>query len=450
MPIKKSDKVTKSSNGKSPSKIKKAAPDFPVTTKRIGLLLGNEYAWPASYESLMQRLKLSIPVSKRRFEFEVERLSIEPFNLRQPVRWDLIIDRLGYWHMTVREWQKKAGLMHGTYLVNNPFTFQAMEKHSAYCALIRLGFNIPETWLIPQKQLPAGDERARVTAENYHKLFHLDQVVDAVGGYPVFMKPYNGGGWRGVTRCASDIELHQAYDASGEETMHIQAGVKDFDVFVRCLGCGPQVMAMKYDPSQPQHKRYVIDHNFLTAKEGSTVTDLTRLINAMFGWEYNSCEALIKDHVVYPIDYANATPDTSLISLHYYFPWAIKALLKWTIFCAATERPWKLDTNMSDYFKIADKDISFDDKVKQYNKLAKAHFDTDKFNDFCAEHLSHIDEVVWEFFSGEEWDKILVERIERSFPPHEWDEFISHYRGLLDYWSRTEDERLHGEAVESA
>ena len=29
--------------------------------------------------------------------------------------------------------------MDDVYLLNNPFTFQSMEKHSAYCAMMRLG-----------------------------------------------------------------------------------------------------------------------------------------------------------------------------------------------------------------------------------------------------------------------------------------------------------------------
>ena len=41
--------------------------------------------------------------------------------------------------------------MDDVYLLNNPFTFQAMEKHSAYCAMIRLGLKVPETWMVPHK-----------------------------------------------------------------------------------------------------------------------------------------------------------------------------------------------------------------------------------------------------------------------------------------------------------
>ena len=41
---------------------------------------------------------------------------------------------------------------------------------------------------------------------------------------------------------------------------------------------------------------------------------------------------------VFPIDYANACPDVAITSLHYYFPWAMKALVRWSVFCCATGR----------------------------------------------------------------------------------------------------------------
>ena len=37
----------------------------------------------------------------------------------------------------------------------------------------------------------------------------------------------------------------------------------------------------------------------------------------------------MKDGVASPIDYANASPDVALTSLHYYFPWAMRALVRW-------------------------------------------------------------------------------------------------------------------------
>ena len=78
-------------------------------------------------------------------------MTIEPFNLRDRPRHDLVIDRLAHWYYHPREWLKKVALMDDVYLLNSPFTFQSMEKHSAYCALMRLGMNVPETVLVPYK-----------------------------------------------------------------------------------------------------------------------------------------------------------------------------------------------------------------------------------------------------------------------------------------------------------
>src|SRR5688500_16337769 len=144
------------------------------------------------------------------------------------------------------------------------------------------------------------------------------------------MKPFDGGAWVGVTRIADDEELRRRYDESGERLMHLQASVEDFDVFARSLSIGAETMVMKYDPSRPIHDRYKVAHGFLEPEVGAEVVKIGKLINAFFLWEFNSCETLIKDGEVYPIDYANACPDISIISLHYYFPWAIKTLVKWS------------------------------------------------------------------------------------------------------------------------
>ncbi|HEY0696032.1 MAG TPA: hypothetical protein VGD71_44200, partial [Kribbella sp.] len=104
----------------------------------IGLLLGAEEDWPQAFEALLRQVGPITDAAGTKHEFTAERLTIEPFDLNDPVRTDLVIDRLAYWYYHPREWLKKAALMNGTYLLNSPFTFQAMEKHSAYCAMLRL------------------------------------------------------------------------------------------------------------------------------------------------------------------------------------------------------------------------------------------------------------------------------------------------------------------------
>ena len=88
--------------------------------------------------------------------------------------------------------------MDDVYLLNNPFTFQSMEKHSAYCAMMRLGLKVPDTWLIPHKQ-PPWNERFPTTAARYNRAFDLADIGDDVG-FPLYLKPFDGGQWRGVTR----------------------------------------------------------------------------------------------------------------------------------------------------------------------------------------------------------------------------------------------------------
>src|SRR3954453_12039892 len=116
----------------------------------IGLLLGTENDWPTAFEALIRRLG-AVPGSSGSHAFDVERVTIEPFSLRQKARHDLVIDRLAYWYYHPREWLKKGAVMDDVYLLNTPSTFQSMEKHAAYCAMIRLGLKVPETVLVPFK-----------------------------------------------------------------------------------------------------------------------------------------------------------------------------------------------------------------------------------------------------------------------------------------------------------
>ena len=316
----------------------------------IGLLLGTEEDWPAAFEQILRRLG-PVDGPDGPHAFDCERITIEPFRLRARPRYDLVIDRLAYWYYVPREWLKKVALMDGVYLLNSPFTFQSMEKHAAYCAMMRLGLKVPETVLVPFKN-PVDNARYAYTAAQYNQPFDLDAIAAQIG-YPLFMKPYDGGAWRGVSRINNAAELHSAYDASGEMLMHLQKAI-DYDVFARSLSIGAETMVMKFRPDQPMHLRYAVDHSFLSPQAGDEVVTIGRLVNAFFRWEFNSCETLVKGGEVYPIDYANACPDVALTSLHYYFPWAIKALVKWCVFALVTGRRPMLDLDTDRYFAIAD------------------------------------------------------------------------------------------------
>ena len=406
----------------------------------VGLLLGTEEDWPTAFEALAQRVG-PFRFAGERHELVTERIVNEPFDLRYEPRYALVIDRLSWWYDLPREWLKKIALMDEVYLLNNPFTFQAMEKHAAYCAMIRLGLKVPETWLLPHKLPPrslrfeTATDKFEEMASRYNAPFDLDEIAERVG-YPLFMKPFDGGQWVGVTRIGGPAELHQGYDSSGERLMHFQAAVEDFDVFARSLSIGAETMVMKYDPSRPLHDRYSVAHDFLSAETGHEVVTISRLVNAFFRWEFNSCETLIKDGEVYPIDYANASPDVALTSLHYYFPWAIKALVRWSAFCVATDRPNRIDQTTRTYFELGDRhDLGYEDKLAAYRELADDFFEVERYEEFCAEALPDLDEAMLEYVQSDDFDRLIVQTVQTTFPEHEHEHFVAHYRGLLAAWA---------------
>ena len=135
---------------------------------------------------------------------------------------------------------------------------------------------------------------------------------------------------------------------------------------------------MDFRPEQPMRDRYAVSHDFLSESAGSQTAAISRIVNAFFSWEFNSAEMLVRGDEVYPIDYANACPDVAVTSLHYYFPWAITALVRWSTFCVVTGRRSNVDLQTSRYFAIADDpDMTYDEKLTAYLALADEYFESD-------------------------------------------------------------------------
>ena len=89
-------------------------------------------------------------------------------------------------------------------------------------------------------------------------------------------------------------------------------------------------------------------------------------------------------------------------------------------------RPW---------YKVADRDdLTYGEKLHAYRRLADDYFTTDRYQDFCASRLRHLDEVVFDWVSSDDFDKLLVDTVRTTYPAHEHDHFIAHFRGLLALW----------------
>ena len=404
-----------------------------MSNKIIGLSLGADICWPACYEEIVRQL--GVPV-------DVERVSVEPFDLRQPCKYEVVIDRLTHWFHTSREWIKKSIILDHLYVLNNPWSLQSMEKQTTYCAMMKLGLPVPRTWMVPPKEHHPGED-VEPTLRRYAQFFDLGAIGEELG-YPVFIKPYDGGGWVGVMRAKNAQQLRDAYEHSGTRVMHVQESIEPNDMFVRAIGIGPQVHIVHYDPSAPLHDRYKVDFFFVDGDEWSLLTDMTLTINGFFGWDFNSCEAMRREGVFHPIDFANACPDFQVTSLHFHFPSLVKNMIRWSLFCAMTERPMRQTLDWEPYYAVASKDLPYRERLAGYAAISRERFETDRFREFCETELSHLDEIALEFFQTDRAREIFREKVAALYPAHEVEPFTDHFHGLVQFWCKTEADRLNG------
>ena len=398
-------------------------------TRRIGLSLGADICWPIAFEEILAASKLELRIGGDRLRFSCDRLELRPFSLREPCQYDLVIDRLTHWFALRREWIKKSILMDGLYVFNNPWSVQSQEKHSSYCAMMALGMPIPDTVMLPQKSYePSAD--LDYTLQQYAELFDLKTLGEELG-YPQFMKPFDGGGWKAVSKIKDGEQLGEVYDGSERHLMHLQRSVEDTDLFVRAVGIGPQVRIMKYDPDQPLHGRYRTDTNICNAEDEQLIRDTCLTINSFFGWDFNSCEALRKDGVFWPIDFANPCPDSQINSIHYHWPWYMLSNLRWALFVAATKKPMRKTLDFEPYLEIASQDAPYRDKLAGYAAIARERFQADEFEAFCDEHLQPVREATLEWLAGDRCREALRLKVANVFPEHEVEEFSELFWGLV-------------------
>ena len=401
-------------------------------TRKIGLSLGADLCWPKCYEEIVRGMNLEIPYEGQTVSFQIERVSIEPYNLEQACQYDVVIDRLTHWYYTSREWIKKAILMDGLYVYNNPWSIQSMEKQTTYCAMMKLGMPVPETWMVPPKSYEHHTD-LDTTLQRYAKMFDLGAIGERIG-YPLFMKPYDGGAWKGVNRIDNRETLQATYEQSGTFLMHLQQSVEGFDRFVRCIGIGPQFLLISYDPAAPLHARYEMKLDFVDEQEKSLLKDMTMTINSFFGWDFNSCEALHRKGVWHPIDFANACPDSQVTSLHYFFPWLVMANVRWSIFCATTKKKMRMNLDWEPYWEIMRQDLPYREKLAAYAAIGHRRMETDRFYEFCDHHLPHLEEQTYEFFGTDLAKETIRKKVGSLFPAHEVESFTEHFWERIQRW----------------
>jgi glutathione synthase/RimK-type ligase-like ATP-grasp enzyme len=283
--------------------------------KRIGVIFGMEETFPPA---LVERINgMQVP------DVSAEFVNIGAVRLDEPARYSVIVDRISHDIPFYRAFLKNAALA-GTRVINNPFWWSADDKFFNYALAERLGVAVPPTVILPHKEHPPGTTDRSM--RNLQYPLEWEQIFEYVG-FPAFLKPHDGGGWKDVYKVDSPDELFAAYDQSRDLCMTLQRAV-NFNEYFRCYVVGQErVRVMPYDPRAPHHERYirnppVYDAALIARVERDAIT----LCKAL-GYDLNTVEFAVEDGVPYAIDFMNPAPDAERKSVgDANFTWIVDAV----------------------------------------------------------------------------------------------------------------------------
>ena len=251
--------------------------------------------------------------------------------------YDVVLDRISHEVPFYRSYLKWASLK-GVVVVNNPFWWSADDKFIDNVIAQRAGVAVPRSVILPHKEHPPNTEST--TFRNLTYPLDWDSITGYVG-FPAFLKPFDGGGWRGVTKVHSTQELFSAYDASGTDCMMLQESI-EFESYFRCYGIGRRhVLVMPYNPAAPGPLRYKdvpsdpVDPDLLKKLKSNVLA----LCNAL-GYEMNTVELAVRDGIPYAIDFMNPAPDADYHSVGLEnFEWVVRQTAAHLVERATTPAP---------------------------------------------------------------------------------------------------------------
>ncbi|MGC1360448.1 MAG: hypothetical protein WA400_09170 [Silvibacterium sp.] len=283
--------------------------------KKIGVLFGLENTFPGA---LVERIN-----SKNVEGITAEFVHTGCVFFDKLPAYAVIVDRVSHDVPFYRAFLKHAALW-GSAIINNPFWWSADDKFFNYSLAAKLGVAVPPTVILPHKNLPHGTTERSM--RNLEYPLNWDAAFDYIG-FPAFLKPVDGGGWRDVHHVHSREEFFHAYDQSRDLCMVLQRAVK-FSEYFRCFVVGRErVRIVPYDPRQPHHERYLLDPPKYDKKLLKRVEADAKTLCAALGYDFNTVEFAVEDGVPYAIDFMNPAPDADLHSVGpENFEWVVEAV----------------------------------------------------------------------------------------------------------------------------
>jgi glutathione synthase/RimK-type ligase-like ATP-grasp enzyme len=294
--------------------------------KKIGIIFGMENSFPPAVVEKINSMKVE--------GVTAEFVKLGGVKMAEPSGYRVIIDRISQDISFYRAYLKNAAL-NGTIVINNPFWWTADDKFFNYALASKLGVAIPPTVILPHNQHPPGttDQSMR----NLMFPLNWDEVFKYVG-FPAFLKPYDGGGWKNVYKVDSPEEFFKAYNETGHLCMTLQHGV-EFEEYFRCYVIGQEkVHIMRYDPKAPFHERYVKGNPPPSPKMRERIEkDCLTLCRAL-GYDLNTVEFAVEGGVPYAIDFMNPAPDAEATSVgKENFEWVVNAVAEMAVKKALSE-----------------------------------------------------------------------------------------------------------------
>lgn len=298
--------------------------------KKIGILYGMENSFPEAFVARVNE-KLGKAVA--------EPVTIDKLLQGRETEYSVIIDRISQDVPFYRAYLKNAALK-GTAVINNPFWWSADEKFFNNCLAKSLGVPVPETALLPSKENPDN-----TTSQSFRNLkMPLDwRGMSEEVGFPAYMKPHDGGGWKNVYQVDNLEDMWQKHNQTGQLVMMLQEEIK-FDDYFRCYAIGgSDVRIMPYNPLNPHESRYnaTIQAKGEEAKKLlSTIEDYVLRLNIALGYDFNTVEFAVRDGIPYAIDFCNPAPDADINSVgQENFEWVVEAAANLAIRRAEAYKP---------------------------------------------------------------------------------------------------------------
>ncbi|MDX5337423.1 MAG: hypothetical protein LPK25_00235 [Cyclobacteriaceae bacterium] len=310
--------------------------------KKIGILFGMEDTFPHAFvERVNEKAEKGIVAEPVRIDKVVQ---------NELTEYAVIIDRISQDVPFYRAYLKNAALT-GTAVINNPFWWSADDKFFNNCLADQLGVPLPKTVILPSAQHPTD-----TTSKSFRNLAApLDwEGIFGYVGFPAYMKPYAGGGWKNVYRLENKEEFFQKHPETGQLVMLLQEEIV-FDEYFRvyCLG-GKAVRIMEYEPRNPHHLRYVVDKAPASKKLLNTVKDYTMRLCQGLGYDFNTVEFAVRDGIPYAIDFGNPAPDADVNSVgQANFDWVVEEAAKMAIAYAKAQKPGKMNLTWGTFMKGA-------------------------------------------------------------------------------------------------